>query len=854
MRKNIKKILCIIISLLVVFSSVEVVIAANAPSYPAGVTAKQALNAVKGTDKLLGNAMPLLTGKSMKALITSSLYTSDTLSSVLVSIYTSMEENADVIKLLGVDTSTRGVAKKLRAYPDVSAELFNCESWDGVNLQGANWKVKNKTDFAKALGAILSPFNDILYALLCGGSYEMNKYITIKGGMGYMNSIIPLYKSLKISSYCDNETFLLNAEKNKNTMVQNIVVPVLSWLEKVASKPADTLTDSLPSFAYYVESGELNRNFALLLKPIAENPIVELASVLKIFDLNSLNLDVNEIITSMSSEGELKLAPINLSALAACGKNTSKGFKSDKGLAYVQIMQWIIETLKLNKETLGALPGGEMDLSAVSGLLEADTNKLTVFIIQLFSPGKTDNPKAMVYPDFKTGKAQYTRNLKARDLKRVYNQADDLLDQFVKEGGTHSSIESVLKKEIYKNSNINALLKGVFGALEDSGMMPLLELLSIDCSPKGVAAHLKEGKYSSAKKALSKANSWKKVSLKGVAWGFADGSRKGFSDALTAVLRPLAPMLRVVLAGENMLVLDSVYINGADGYNTAVIPILEALGCKSSSIKTYKAYKASSSGDGVVENLLDPVFDLVDDVCEKPVKTLVRILPNAVYFMNSGSLEKCIENLLIPVTSITNKLPQEVGPSFDASSLTKELDFEKLMSSLLNGSGMKIAEFKLKDIASLGKATKKTSKATFNGKRVKYTYIEADVAGVTMELLRVVAKTMRMPGNENILMGSMGSMGGAAASFDTSAITKELEGMSEDEFIEWFVNLFFKERVKFQLVEKEGYSPTIIFEKQEEDYTKLYVFLGYLGVCLVVGAIIFFNRKRLYGNSEDNVC
>ena len=844
MRKSMKKILCIVISLLVVFSSVSVAAAASAPSYPAGVTAQQALNAVKGTDKLLSKALPILAGKSLKGLITSSLYTSDTLSEILVSVYSSMEESGDALKIIGIDASTRAVAQNLRAYPDVCAELFNCESWSSVNLEGASWKVKSKSDFAKALGAIFAPFNDILYTLLCGGSYEMNKYVTIKGGEGYDNAVIPLYKSLKITSYYDNDTFILNAQKNKNTMVQNLVIPVLTWLEKVASTPANTLTDSLPSFAYYVDSGKFNKNFQLLLKPITSNPLVEIAAFLKILDLESFNIDVNTLISSLSEEGALKLAPVNFSNLAACGKNTSKGYKANKGLAYVEIMRWLIECLKLNKDSLAALPVEGMDLSSFTGILDADTDKLTAFVIHLFSPGKTDKPKAMVYPEFKGGKAEYTKNLDKKDLDRVYNQMDELLDQIVKEGGTHSSVKALLTKEIYKNANVNALLKGVFGALEESGMVPLLKILGVDCSPKGVASLLKEGEYSSARKALSKADTWKKVSFKGVSWGFADGSRKGFSDALVAVLRPLNPVLRTLLAGEDMLVLDSVYINGADGYNTAVIPILEALGCKSASIKTYKSYKASSSGDGVTENILDPVFDLVDDICEKPVKTLVRILPNAVYFMNSGSLEKCIENLLIPITSIASELPDNAGFSFDTSSLTKELDFEKLLSSLLKDSGINAKDFKIDKLTSLGEAKKKTSKATLNGKKVKYTYIEADTAGVTMELLRFVAKFMRTPGNENLLMGSMG---GSSVSFDVSSITKELEGMSEDEFIEWLVNLFFKERVKFDLVEEEGYSPTIIFQAQKKDYTKLYVFLGYLGVCAVVGMIIFFNRKRLYG-------
>ena len=45
-----------------------------------------------------------------------------------------------------------------------------------------------------------------------------------------------------------------------------------------------------------------------------------------------------------------------------------------------------------------------------------------------------------------------------------------------------------------------------------------------------------------------------------------------------------------VAAGYTLSVIDTT-IKGADGYNTAIIPLLEALGCDSGDIKTYEKYK-----------------------------------------------------------------------------------------------------------------------------------------------------------------------------------------------------------------------------------------------------------------------
>ncbi len=846
MKSFFKKALSILLSLIIIISSVSAVGAASV-GYPAGVTEKQALNAISGTDKILSFLLPAFSGGDLKGIIANTLYTDKTLSDMLINTYVSLETNANAIKMIGISTSVGDMSKALSSYSAVSNALSKANSWSEVKLENVSWGVKDKQGFASALSAIFSPFNEILYCLLCDGDYQMNRLIKLDGDVGYSNAIVPLYNSLLVSGYMTQEQFTASANENKNNIVKNIILPVLTWLEGITNAPFSTLTSSLPTFAYYVDSGKFNENFQRLLSPITSNPLVEIAVFLKILDLESFNIDVGTLVSGLTEGSSIKLKEIDFSRLASCGEMTSAGFKSNKGLAYCEIMTWVIDTLKLNKNSLNTIIGNSSDTKFLTDLLSKDTNSLLKTIISLFTKGEVGKAEAMVYPEFTQGTVEYTENLDADDIKRVYNEIDGLLDQFVKEGGQYSDMESLIKCSIYTGNNINSLLSGIYGALEENGLVSVLKAMGIDCSPKGVARHLTENKYSNAKNELSKADSWKKVSVKNIRWEFYNGSRSGFQNALTAALRPLFPVLRTLLAGEDLVILDSIYITGADGYNTAVIPLLEALGCKDSSIKTNKSYKRSADGDGVINNILNPVFDLLDDVAKTPVKTAVRILPNAVYFMESGSLEKCISNLLLPVTSFIDKLDLDIEMPLDTASLTEELNMESVLKSLLKDSGIKIADFNIKDLTSLGTKTEKASKSVIDGKNVKYSYIEADAAGVVMALLRVVAKTMQLPGNENILMGTMGDTN---VSFDVSSITKQLEGKTENEFIEWLVNLFFKERIKVKIVEEETYSPTIIFTPEEKNYTTLYLFLGYLGVCLVVGIIIFVNRKKLYGNTE----
>ncbi len=856
MKNLFKKSFCILLCVLVAFSS-SLSVAAGSFSYPSGVSEKEALNAVYGTDKLLNNVMALLGNENLSSSIKSTLYTSETLSNLLVNTYAPLEEMSKEMQLIGVDASVKKLSAALGKYPKICVALYNCDTWADVDLTGISWgsAVNTREGFAEALGAVFSPFNDILYTLLCGGVYKMNPLVTINGANGYENAIVPFLESLGCSGLPSQVMFNLEAQANKNTMVKNIVLPVLTKLETALESPAVNLTEILPRFAYFVDSGEFNECFNKLLEPITTNPLVEIAVFLKILDLDSLtNIDVNQLLSSMMSgeEGGLKLAEINFSSLAACGVMTESGYVADKGKAYIEIVRWLVETLKLNKDNLGAVSlgtdGSSMDLSFLLDLLGKDTDALTAMLVLLFTPAEIGAPEKMVYPEFKKGSVQNTTKLTDKNLQTVYNEIDGLLDQFVKEGGGYGSVGAMLTSSVYTNENINAALVGIYKMLEEEGLGSILSILGMNTSPKGVAALLGDG-YNQGYNALVKADSWADVNLKGVRWGFQNGSRRGFQNALTAVLRPLFPLLRTVLAGENMVILDSITITGADGYNTAIIPVVEALGCNPLTIKSYNSYKNHAYGDGVLKNVLDPVFDMLDKLANKPVQTIVDILPNVVYFMESGSLEKCISNLLLPITSMLNRVPGVVDFKLDATELTKNLDLNTLMSSLLKDSGIKMPEFDIKSLASLGTATQKVSKSVIGGEKVKYTYIEADRDAIILSLLKLVAKLLKTPGNETLLMGSMGS--GGNMNFDTSSMTAQFESMSEDEFIEWLYNLFFKERVQFEIVKGEDYSPTIIYKPAEKDYTVLYIISGYLGLCAIVGVIFFINRKRLYGDAED---
>ena len=92
-------------------------------------------------------------------------------------------------------------------------------------------------------------------------------------------------------------------------------------------------------------------------------------------------------------------------------------------------------------------------------------------------------------------------------------------------------------------------------------------------------------------------------------------------------------------------------------------------------------YKNDTSKDAVLKNITTPVFDLLDDLFKKPVKTALEILPNVVYFIDSGNLEVCITNLLLPVTALLEKIEPIYKVELDTSTITSSMNVNDILAT-----------------------------------------------------------------------------------------------------------------------------------------------------------------------------
>ena len=161
-------------------------------------------------------------------------------------------------------------------------------------------------------------------------------------------------------------------------------------------------------------------------------------------------------------------------------------------------------------------------------------------------------------------------------------------------------------------------------------------------------------------------------------FSFANGDRTAFKNAMITILKPLQPVLAFLLADATLSPVDTlgdppygelgnlevklkdalpIRGLGYDGYSYGIVPLLEALGA--SGVKTTAAFKADKAH--VVENIVNPLFTVVDHLIQNPVKFLEDILPAILYFDKVGGLQTAVENILFSV----NVLIETVQPLYE---------------------------------------------------------------------------------------------------------------------------------------------------------------------------------------------
>ncbi len=840
-----------------------------AVAYPEGVTKEQAYQAIFKFDSVISYVLKQKENKTLRELAEPMIYSDEVLSKILVGVYTAVEENADSLGVLGLETSTADVAKHLGNYGDVAQKLASYPSWSAAQDFTASWGVTNKADFAFAVSLMFTPFNEVLYALLCSGKVSIGTglFLNIQGSNGYETAIIPTLEALGCKNITQAADFYAHAEENKSYMVYHIVNDVLTFAEGVLDAPCDRLTDELPSIAYFTNNGGLENALSTLLQPLK----LQLLGIATLADFETLisqsedftqnfAVNINDILSTLG----FGLENIDFDLIASCGTVSGNRVIADKADVFMVILRWIIDSARLNESTLNEEVSGmnfleKIDLSTVlAGVMDKTTDEIISILINLMTQTASRyNDYVWTFPQFVQTQVAYTENLNPEKLQRVVDGIDGLINEFVAETDPTATFYSLMQKEIYSSKTLSLVMKELFSAFEKEEMAETLSFIGYDFSVGAVADSLAASGYSAASAQLRNCSKWSDLDTENFRWGFAEGDREGFVSCISCILRPFEDALKMILCEGNIKLFGAIDIYGSNGYNSALIPLYEALGCKSESICTYEEFKAAAASGNIIRTVLNPICDLIDEITLRPVYTLTGILPNVIYFMDSG-LFQCLTNLVYPFEDVFEALDiqNSLGLGYiDPANLSSMLGeaFPELDLGL--EVELKLPALDIKSFAGMGTLVSAQSKRVTQGQYSVVSYVQADRNAVMMALMRYLVQVIKTPGNEGLmdsLMSSALSNNAAVATFAQN-IKTELAAKTENETIEWIYQLFFRERVTVDESVTEEYIPQIKYE-EEKDYKKTIFTVIIIYVCLEI--IYFFNRKKIrevYGRVKENV-
>lgn len=146
-----------------------------------------------------------------------------------------------------------------------------------------------------------------------------------------------------------------------------------------------------------------------------------------------------------------------------------------------------------------------------------------------------------------------------------------------------------------------------------------------------------------------------------------------FFDALGAILAPLAPVIKLIVLGDDLNLFNLIKIPMYQVYHYALVPILEALGVpnlvaytkiKSDSANSQVATTnntmweitnndAATYDNGVTVGCLDlfgdifePVSGFLTKVLNDPITTVLDLLPNLLFFLTVGTVNDAVNNLV----------------------------------------------------------------------------------------------------------------------------------------------------------------------------------------------------------------
>lgn len=706
--------------------------------------------------------------------------------------------------------------------------------------------------------------------------------------------LLEAFKCTDVKTYSQYRSDVNNAKDNLLLDILNPIVGASSnsLLTKLLDKPFAVLTDLLPNIAMYLDAHGLSQLVNNLLAPVT-GIIADVAETLDVnailrsalgTDLNGLvakylGVKVNIDLTNLSQLNledliiplvnmlladngiNIKLPNINWNALislgtkmsytsAATGANgnylTGKMVGNvDQGKVLITVLRYIAQVLTDNSSSLKSLILGidglknnknyDMIASILTSVFNtigtASADQIVVAIFYLVSSEPTN--AFWDYTKYKTGQYSfaYPETVDVDFLKNLPPMLDGLI-------GGLLDLNGLISENLFTDSLVSKLAKGLYGAVEGVKIndgMNLTELLAqtdIDFSTTNVANLLVNKDYGqtfeSAASVIRNAGSWKNVNADALKWGVTD--RDSFFHALVAVLRPIYGVLDVLLNDADLGLFNLIRIPGSNGYTSSIVPLMEAFSMYN--IKTQYQYREdiNKEYDAILLDIINPIWDKVEDILNAPIQTLMAVVPNLALFIGNDGLCQIIDNLLTPVSALVDALRPIVDLNDLLGALLPALgvnlnsllgkigitnfkldiyDLNKTLKQVLGGDaiiplvnnilgiikiggtplGLKLNAVDWLQLASHGTTIVSASQAATYGSRI---FVEGDSSETLIAFLRYLINTINAGDNFDKISSLIGGLLGDNVADNVSDIISQVLGMLQgdtDEVISSLVEL-----------------------------------------------------------------
>lgn len=861
---------------------------------------------------------------NLKDLVSSLIFTNANLTKLASALYGAIAPYKDYLGYAGIDVSKKGVAKLLtngsygKTYSSAAKAIKNAKSWK--KLGNINWgftdgSAKAQQGFVNGLAAILRPLDGVLSLLLAGDDLavgqiltdlvknlnfgsskdtvqlkngklririkgsdkysktsvlEINLYkviedvksLSIYGGNGYESAIVPLLEALECPNVKTYKQYKADIKKSTDSILTDVLNPIVGFLNKVLDAPFDTLTAVLPNVAYYIDNNGLAQLVNNLLSPVTSllpvlkkngvdvevivkalagkslNDLVKDALGVNIhLNLNNLNkCDIQNAIVPLvnkllkSKKINIQLPKIDWGTLASHGtvstvksaaKNSEgyynrKHVTANQGETLIAVLRYVANLLTKNISGLKSILGGIDAIKDYKSIINAVLDQIGTSsadqIIRALFYLLQENPTNAFwnYSEYQTKdyKFSYPSTVDQEFLKNIPPMLDGLI-------GSLADLNKLIADAAFKDSTINGMITGIGKALDgvkindSTNLTALLAQTGIDYSTKTVAKLLTDESYgktfANAAAVIGSASSWSKVNTSALKWGVKD--KDSFFNALAAVMRPFYGVLDVLLNDASLGIFNIVHIPGSNGYSSVVVPLLEAFGCYN--IKTQYQYREdiNKAYDNILLDIVNSLWDKVEDILNAPLQTLMSMLPNLALFIANDGLLQLIENLFTPVSALLDALKPIVNVNtvltqvfkafkvdlngllakvglkldlnidlYDLTAMLKPIIGVDNIVPLLNQVlgmikikgkplGLELMDIDWFQLASHGKVMTDASQAATYGTRV---FVKGDTSETLIAVLRYLVEVVNYKDNYNTVASLVGSLIGGS---DNSSIT-----------------------------------------------------------------------------------